>query len=86
MNNKIKILSVGIMIVTLLAIAGQFLFKEKRNSVSVEQQEISNQKTYEQGLWDGFNRTLEYLNYKGYLIKDTMSVEITEVDSVLHSR
>ena len=42
-------------------------------------------KTYEQGLWDGHNLTIQMLKHKG-LFNDTIRLRITEVDSVLHNR
>ena len=45
-------------------------------------------KIYEQGLWDGFNKTIKYLDMKG-VIKDTIRININqigELDSVLHSK
>jgi hypothetical protein len=49
---------------------------------------VNNTKTYEQGLWDGFNRTIKYLDIKG-VIKDTIHInvsEISKIDSILHSK
>jgi hypothetical protein len=49
--------------------------------------EINSGKTYEQGLWDGFNQTIKYLDMKG-IIKDTIRLNVTEIskiDSILHS-
>jgi hypothetical protein len=40
-------------------------------------------KTYEQGLWDGHNLTIQMLKHKG-LFNDTIRIRITEIDSVLH--
>jgi hypothetical protein len=42
-------------------------------------------KTYEQGLWDGHNLTIQMLKHKG-LFNDTIRLRITEIDSVLHSK
>lgn len=42
---------------------------------------------YQQGLWDGFNGTIKYLDMKG-VIKDTINInisEISKIDSILHS-
>jgi predicted PurR-regulated permease PerM len=48
---------------------------------------IDSTRTYEQGLWDGFNGTIKYLDMKG-VIKDTIHInvnEISKIDSILHS-
>jgi len=42
-------------------------------------------KTYEQGLWDGFNRAFIYLDHTGQ-IKDSLTIEITIADSILHAK
>lgn len=82
--NKYKIIVI-LLIMVFLVVGAEVLYKQEKKGATPVQIELIDQKTYEQGLWDGFNRTLEYLNSKGYLINDTMKVEITEVDSVLHS-
>lgn len=74
------------MIIAFLAIAVfQIASKQKNKGLDIEQVRTAEDKTYEQGLWDGFNRTLDYLNSKKYLTKDSIKIEITELDSVLHS-
>lgn len=81
--NRIIMLS---MVIAFLAIAVfQIASKQKNKGLDIEQVRTAEDKTYEQGLWDGFNRTLEYLNSKKYLTKDSIKIEITELDSVLHS-
>lgn len=74
------------MVIAFLAIAVfQIASKQKNKGLDIEQVRTAEDKTYEQGLWDGFNRTLDYLNSKKYLTKDSIKIKITELDSVLHS-
>ena len=79
----------GLFVVVFLAIItiGAYgTFRKKVNGELDEKQvQTVKGKTYEQGLWDGFNRTIEYLHSKNYLTKDSIKIEIMEVDSVLHS-
>ncbi len=82
-TNRIMIV---IMVSVFLAIAVfQIASKQKNGGLDAKQVQTAEGKTYEQGLWDGFNRTLEYLHSKNYLTKDSIKIEIMEVDSVLHS-
>jgi hypothetical protein len=69
----------------IIALALQFALKTKQGGLNAEQVQITNEKTYEQGLWDGFNQTMKYLDKKGYL-RDTVKVEITTLDSMLHAK
>jgi hypothetical protein len=80
-----KVIIVGFIILAIIALGTEFIGKVKNGGLNAEQVQTVQQKTYEQGLWDGFNWTIEYLDSKGYLIDGTLKIEITEVDSVLHS-
>jgi hypothetical protein len=80
-----KVLIAGFIILAIIALGTEFIEKTKNGGLDTKQVEIVHQQTYEQGLWDGFNRTIEYLDSKGYLIEGKLKIEITEVDSVLHS-
>lgn len=71
-----------IMIVSIAVIGLMFFINKEDNNGKVVMESIP-EKTYEQGLWDGFNRTIKYLDKTGY-IKDTLRIEITEIDSALH--
>jgi hypothetical protein len=80
-----KKLIIGFIVLALLSIGIEFINKTKHGGLDTKQVEITQQKTYEQGLWDGFNKTMKYLDQIGY-IKDTVHIEITKLDSVLHSK
>jgi hypothetical protein len=83
MNSKNLI--IGFIFLVLLSTGIEFIFKEKHGGLDTKQVEITETKTYEQGLWDGFNKTMKYLDQIGY-IKDTVHIEITKLDSVLHAK
>ena len=80
-----KKLIIGFIVLALLSIGIEFITKQKHGGLDTKQVEITQTKTYEQGLWDGFNKTMKYLDQIGY-IKDTVHIEITKLDSVLHSK
>jgi hypothetical protein len=71
-----------IMIVSIAVIGLMFFINKEDKNGKVNMESIP-EKTYEQGLWDGFNRTIKYLDKTGYM-KDTLRIEITELDSMLH--
>lgn len=80
----LKILMIGIFIVV-----GAYSLYDK-NTARVGETITSTSgdligKTYEQGLWDGFNRAFVYLDHTGQ-IKDTLKIEITIADSILHAK
>jgi hypothetical protein len=52
--------------------------------IKIKQKHDSFKPNYEQGLRDGFIRTLKYLEHKNYLTKDTVIIKNREIDSVLH--
>lgn len=82
MNRK---LIVGFIALALLTFGIQFIYKQKHGGLDAEKVEITETKTYEQGLWDGFNGAFKYLDYTGQ-IKDTLHIEITIADSILHAK
>jgi hypothetical protein len=83
MNRRIMIIA---MMFAMLAISGIWLtLNEKNGGLDKEQVQIVETKTYEQGLWDGFNGAFRYLDYTGQ-IKDTLHIEITIADSILHAK
>jgi hypothetical protein len=79
-----------LLFVTIILMGIFFVVKQRHNSFKPigykPIEDVITQKTYEQGLWDGFNRTLKYLEHKNYLTKDTVKIDITEIDSVLHQK
>lgn len=52
--------------------------------IKIKRKHDSFKPTYEQGLRDGFIRTLKYLEHKNYLTKDTVIIKNREIDSILH--
>ena len=42
-------------------------------------------KTYEQGLWDGYNRTMKYINGQEFHVGDTLRIKVSTADSLLHT-
>lgn len=79
---KTSLILISIMILIILGIFVYNTDKTKEN-VSIENPRVP---TYEQGLWDGANGMLKYLYEHNYLTKDSVKIEITELDSVLHSK
>jgi hypothetical protein len=78
-----------ILFITIIAIGIFFVVVQKHKGFkpsTVVLTEQNPQKTYEQGLGDGFNKTVKYLHDKNYLTKDSIKIEIKELDSVLHSK
>jgi hypothetical protein len=64
-----------LLFVTIILMGIFFVVKQRHNSFKP---------TYEQGLRDGFIRTLKYLEHKNYLTKDTVIIKNREIDSILH--
>lgn len=83
MTNK-KIILAFMIIVIFITFGANFILKQKNGGLTTEQVQMTD-KTYEQGLWDGFNQTMKYLDKEGYL-KDTVKIEITTLDSMLHAK
>jgi len=54
--------------------------------IKIKQKHDSFKPNYEQGLRDGFIRTLKYLEHKNYLTKDTVIIKNREIDSILHPK
>ncbi len=79
-----KIIVVFILL-ALLSIGIKFIAKQKSGGLDEKQVVTVQQKTYEQGLWDGFNGAFKYLDYT-HQIKDTLHIEITIADSILHAK
>jgi hypothetical protein len=82
MNKRFLVIFIAL---ALLLFGVEFIIKQKNGGLDTKQVEITETKTYEQGLWDGFNKTMKYLDQIGY-IKDTVHIEIIKLDSVLHSK
>lgn len=74
-----------IVIFAILALIAMPFIKKANHTRFIDSKIADTTKTYEQGLWDGFNKTMKYLDQIGY-IKDTVHIEITKLDSVLHSK
>ena len=83
-----KKISLIVIILVMLGAGVYDVYKKKTGSVG---ETITNSSgdlignTYEQGLWDGHNLTIQMLKHKG-LFNDTIRLRITEIDSVLHNK
>jgi hypothetical protein len=80
MNELRKILILVFIFIGICVIAITASIKyENKHSI------IPKPKTYEQGLWDGANGAFMYVLRTKQIKDDTLHVEITKLDSILHN-
>jgi hypothetical protein len=80
-----KIVIISIILIIILSFGTIFLLKTNKKRLRNNDNYIT--RTYEQGLLDGFGKTMFYLNKHKYLRKDTtFNIELIELDSILSNK
>lgn len=82
-----KRMIIAIMIFATIVILGIELYnKTKNGGLTEDQNNLTQQKTYEQGYWIGVNATLEYIIATKQAKEDTLHIDIHALDSIFTNK